>query len=182
MSALFGPIRQMGYVVPDIHAAMRHWTEVLRVGPFFHLPETQIIDFRYRGKPSDMRISAGFAQCGPVQIELIQQLNDAPSMYRDFTAAGHTGLQHIAFWVDEQGFDDMLAKAETAGFRVAMSGASVEPAGRLVYFEQEAHPGTVVELSCLTAAKRKVFDMVADAAVDWDGRDPIRTITLGGHR
>jgi catechol 2,3-dioxygenase-like lactoylglutathione lyase family enzyme len=181
MSALFGPIRQMGYVVHDIQAAMRHWTQVMRVGPFFHLPDTRIIDFRYRGKPSDMRIAAAFAQCGPVQIELIQPLNDAPSMYRDFLAAGHVGLQHIAFWVDESGFDDMLAKAEGAGFRVAMSGASVEPAGRLVYFEQEAHPGTVIELSCLTAAKRKVFDGVADAAVGWDGSDPIRVISMSGH-
>lgn len=168
----------MGYVVRDIHAAMRHWTEVLRIGPFFHLPDTQLIDFRYRGEPSDLRISAGFAQCGPIQIELIQQLNDAPSMYRDFLNAGHEGLQHFAFWVDELEYDDMLSKAKASGFSVAMSGASVEPKGRLVYFEQELHPGTVVELSCLTAAKRKVFGMVADAAVNWDGKDPIRRIDL----
>lgn len=176
MSTLLGPIRQMGYVVRDLDAAMKHWIEVLRVGPFFHLPDTQLIDFCYRGEPSDLRMSAAFAQCGPVQIELIQQLNDAPSMYRDFLAAGHEGLQHVAFWVDEEEFEEKLSKAKAAGFSVAMSGASVEPKGRLVYFEQEGHPGTVVELSCLTSAKRKVFGMVADAAINWDGRDPIRRL------
>jgi hypothetical protein len=28
MSRLFGPLRQMGYVVTDIDAAMKHWIEV----------------------------------------------------------------------------------------------------------------------------------------------------------
>ena len=33
MSRLFGPLRQMGYVVPDVEAAMKHWVEVCGVGP-----------------------------------------------------------------------------------------------------------------------------------------------------
>src|SRR3954469_6497065 len=36
MSRLFGPLRQMGYVVPDVEAAMRHWIEVCGVGPWFY--------------------------------------------------------------------------------------------------------------------------------------------------
>lgn len=32
MSALFGKVCQNGYVVRDIAAAMKFWTEVLRVG------------------------------------------------------------------------------------------------------------------------------------------------------
>ena len=31
MSRLFGPLRQMGYVVPDVEAAMKHWIEVCGV-------------------------------------------------------------------------------------------------------------------------------------------------------
>jgi hypothetical protein len=34
MSRAFGPIRQIAFVVRDIDAAMRQWTEVLGVGPF----------------------------------------------------------------------------------------------------------------------------------------------------
>jgi hypothetical protein len=30
MSTLFGPMRQIGYVVRDIEKAMRHWVEVNR--------------------------------------------------------------------------------------------------------------------------------------------------------
>jgi catechol 2,3-dioxygenase-like lactoylglutathione lyase family enzyme len=176
MSTLFGPVRQMGYVVRDLEVAMKHWTEVLRVGPFFHFDRVKMIDFRYRGVPSDLWCSAALGQCGPVQIELIEQRNDAPSMYREFLAAGREGLQHIAFWADESHFDAVLARARQAGFTVAMSGATVDATGRFVYFEQEQHPGSVVELSCLTSTKKKVFDMVADAAAGWDGTDPIRRL------
>ena len=31
MSRIFGDVRQDGYVVEDIEAAMKHWTEVLGV-------------------------------------------------------------------------------------------------------------------------------------------------------
>lgn len=176
MSRLFGTVRQMGYVVRDIEAAMKHWTEVLQVGPFFYVDRVKMIDFRYRGKPSDLWCSVGLAQCGPVQIELIEQRNDAASMYLDFLAAGREGLQHIAFWADQDEFDSVLLRAERAGFDVAMSGASVDASGRFVYFAQEQHPGTVIELSCVTAGKKQVFEMVADAARNWDGTQPIRRL------
>lgn len=35
MSELFGPIGQLGFVVADLGAALRYWTETMRVGPFF---------------------------------------------------------------------------------------------------------------------------------------------------
>ena len=40
MSRLFGPMRQIGYVVRDIEKAMRHWVEVNRVGPWFYAGAT----------------------------------------------------------------------------------------------------------------------------------------------
>lgn len=96
MSRFFGEIRQNGYVVRDIEAAMKHWIEVLGVGPFFYLEQAPVENFRYYGEPSDMAASIALANSGALQIELIQQRNDAPSMYRDFLAAGHEGLQHAA--------------------------------------------------------------------------------------
>ena len=97
MSRHFGKITQNGYVVRDIEAAMRHWSEVLGVGPWFYLEHTPIEEFEYRGAPSDCDVAIALANSGPLQIELIQQHNDAPSLYRDFLAAGNEGLQHIAY-------------------------------------------------------------------------------------
>ena len=171
MSRIFGAIRQNGYVVRDVEAAMKHWTEVLGVGPFFYFERVPIEDFRYRGEPSPVEVSIALANSGPLQIELIEQRNDAPSMYRDFLRAGHEGLQHVAYWTER--FDDALSERLGMGFRVGQSGR-IGAAGRFVYFDVEAHPGTVIELSEVSGPKGRFFEHIASAAADWDGAEPVR--------
>jgi hypothetical protein len=39
MSRFLGDIRQNGFVVRDIEAAMKHWTEALGIGPFLYREE-----------------------------------------------------------------------------------------------------------------------------------------------
>lgn|SRR5438093_7244272 len=46
MSRIFGAVTQAGYVVRDIEAAMRHWVEVLGVGPWFYAEHAPIEDFQ----------------------------------------------------------------------------------------------------------------------------------------
>jgi len=170
MSRVFGRITQNGYVVRDIEAAMRHWTERLGVGPFFYVERAPIEDFRYQGKPSDLEVSIALSNSGPLQIELIQQRNDAPSMYREFLRAGNEGLQHVAYWTDTM--DDELARCRALGYRIGQQG-SVGENGRFVYFTTEAHPGTVVELSEVSGMKGELFRHIAEAAAGWDGSNPI---------
>ena len=174
MSRYFGEIRQNGYVVRDIEAAMRHWIEVLGVGPFFYLEKAPVENFRYYGRPSGMVASIALANSGPLQIELIQQRNDEPSMYLDFLAAGHEGLQHVAYWTRD--FDRDLERALDAGFEVGQSGDVGGPDGRMVYFDTQGHPGTVVELSEISGPKGRTFEWIAEQARDWDGSEPIRRI------
>ena len=171
MSKFLGPIRQLGYVVDDIEAAMAHWHGVMGVGPWFYNPKVPIEDYRYDGEAYDVHNSVALANSGYVQVELIQCRNDAPSMYRDFRQAGHRGLQHVAYWT--QVYDRDLARMEAEGFRQKMSG-KVGENGRFVYFDREAHPGTVIELSEVMGPKGRMFDMIRTASEGWDGGDPIR--------
>src|SRR4030095_13293249 len=92
MSRIFGPVRQDGDVVRDIGGSLHHWTTVLGVGPFFYFERAPITEFTYRGQSSPIDVSIALGNSGDLQIELIQQRNDAPSMYRDFLAAGREGL------------------------------------------------------------------------------------------
>ena len=63
------------------------------------LDRVPIEDFRYRGEPSPLEVSIALANSGALQIELIQQRNDAPSMYRDFLSReSRGGLHHVAYW------------------------------------------------------------------------------------
>jgi len=89
MSRLFGGVIQNGYMVRDIEAAMRHWIDVLGVGPWFYIDHLPVADFQYKGQPSPVDISLALANSGTLQIELIQQRNDAPSLYLDFLHAGY---------------------------------------------------------------------------------------------
>ena len=78
MSRIFGEIIQNGYVVRDIQTAMRHWIEVLGIGPWFYIEHLPVTDFQYKGQPSPVDVSIALANSGPLQAELIQQHNDAP--------------------------------------------------------------------------------------------------------
>ncbi|MEE8580818.1 MAG: VOC family protein [Myxococcota bacterium] len=171
MSRIFGEIRQNGFVVRDIEAAMKHWSEVLGVGPFFYFERVPLDEFLYRGEPSPVELSIALANSGSLQIELIEQRNHAPSMYRDFLEAGHEGLQHVAYWSQEM--DEALERIAKAGYEVGQSG-SIGADGRFVYLRTEAHPGTVVEVSEISGAKGRFFSHIARCAEDWDGSEPIR--------
>lgn len=92
-------------------------------------------------------------------------------MYRDFMAAGHFGLQHVAYWTHE--FDRDLDLMLKQGFKIRMGG-EVGENGRFVYFDREMHPGTVIELSEVVGPKGRMFDLIREASVGWDGSDPVR--------
>ncbi len=171
MSKFLGEIRQLGYVVPDIEAAMDHWSKTMGVGPWYYNPKVPIEDYTYEGKSYEVHNSVALANSGFVQVELIQTRNDAPSMYRDFTQAGHVGLQHVAYWTER--FDQDLETMLSQGFQVKMSG-KVGEQGRFVYFDKEMHPGTVIELSEVVGPKGRLFKTIYEASLDWDGSDPVR--------
>jgi catechol 2,3-dioxygenase-like lactoylglutathione lyase family enzyme len=172
MSRHFGAIRQLGYVVPDIEAAMAYWTGTLGIGPFFYNPRVPIVNYTYRGESHEPHNSVALANSGPLQVELIQTRNDVPSMYRDFQQGGRSGLQHVAYWTDR--YDADLERLLAAGFKPVMGG-EVGERGRFVYFDTEYHPGTVVELSEVAGPKGRMFDMIREAAAGWDGKDPVRS-------
>ncbi len=171
MSRFFGEIRQLGYVVKDIEAAMEYWSSTLGVGPWYYNPQVPIRNYTYEGQSYAPHNSVALANSGDVQVELIQTRNDVPSMYRDFLQAGNTGLQHVAYWT--QNYDADLERLLKQGFRPVMGG-EVGENGRFIYFDTEYHPGTVIELSEVAGPKGKLFDMIRAASLDWDGTDPVR--------
>ncbi len=171
MSRVFGPLRQMGVVVREIEAAMQHWVTVCGVGPWFYTDKLPITAFAYRGtRHDDVHLSIALANSGDVQIELIQQRCDTPTMYQDFLRAGHEGLQHWSSWPDN--YDEIYDRALATGYEIGQEGDS--PRGRFVYFWNEGHPGTVIEMADLTPGRKRIFDGVRAAAQNWDGKDPVR--------
>jgi Glyoxalase/Bleomycin resistance protein/Dioxygenase superfamily len=173
MSRIFGSINQIGYVVRDIHASMEHWIRH-GVGPWFYIDNVITDYFRYRGEDSDMKMSVAIANSGDIQIELIQQRNDAPSVYKDFLDSGREGAQHIAYWSTE--YQDLYDGALAAGYTVAQEGSIGGEQGRFAYLDTEHDQGTVIEISDISGPKGQMFAYVRDVAANWDGTEPIRVL------
>jgi len=150
---------------------MTHWSAVCGVGPWFYADRLPVTMFAYDGERyDDIHISVALANSGDMQVELIQQRCETPSMYLDFLRRGHEGMQHWSSWPED--YDAKLERALASGYSIGQQGDS--PRGRFVYLMQEGHPGTVIEMAELTEARARIFGAIADAARDWDGDDPIR--------
>lgn len=175
MSMLFGGARQVGYVVHDIEKAMAHWSRTLGVGPWFYKEEVGTTEFSYYGKPSRLpRLSIALANSGDLQIELIQQRDDAPSLYLDSLRRGGEGAQHLAYWTDD-GLDKAVQHLLSMGYVEGHSGR-MGMRGRFAYFVHPDLPSGMFEISEMAGGKGEYFREIRRAAEGWDGKDPIRRI------
>src|SRR5438445_5426851 len=89
------PPDQLGCVVPDLQVAISEWA-AKGVGPFLTMRKVTLGGYRYEGRSSKPKLDVAFSQQGDLQIELIQPVNDEPSAYRDFLAAGAIALTTTA--------------------------------------------------------------------------------------
>lgn len=167
----FGPIRQMGYVVRDIEAAMRDWAERLRIGPWFYNPRLALTSYRFRGvEYPDFNMSYALTNSGEMQIELIQQRCETPSLYREFLTRYGEGMQHVCVWPED--YDALFSRAVGNGLTPAQEG-TFGPV-RFAYFENASHGGTCLEMSEMTPRRAKGIARIRDATAAWDGADPVR--------
>lgn len=173
MSKDLGAICQNGYIVKDIEQAMQEWLK-LGIGPWFYLEKATIDEFHYKGQPHNIDLKIALANSGEVQIELIQQVDDVPSMYQDFLGSGREGLQHIAYWTED--YDQAYQHIKDLGFEVVQEGQIGGPQGRLAYFDAEAAIGTALEISEMTGSKKQIYDYIKNASIDWNGKKPIRKL------
>ena len=168
MSRLFGPVAQQGYVVPDVEEAVAHWT-LRGVGPFFverHIRPPGEFD----GEPIQPDLTAAFAYCGDQQIEVIQQHDDAPTIYAEYLARHpEGGLQHLAMWAD-----DMEATiARVAGTHVVRQRYGAAHA----YLDARERPGVMIQLMERSPLMVGLFEGIRSASAGWDGSgEPLREI------
>ena len=121
-----------------------------------------------------MEMSVAVANSGDIQIELIQPSNDAASVYKEFLDSRREGMQHIAYWTTD--YQVLYDKAISLGYKVAQEGSIGGEKGRFAYFDTQAHPGTVVEISDISGSKGSFFEHIRKVAAGWDGSDPIREV------
>lgn len=170
--ALFGPIKQWGFLVKDIDAAMKSWVEQMGVGPWWCFRNVPL-KTRFQGAMHEIVIDVALAYQNGVQIELIFQHNDAPSPYRAFYDTPLVQMPHqLAFMVPD--IDAAFAQAKALGYTehgVMYSGDS-----RFIYLESPTTDGLIVELIQADPWLVADFERCSAEAAAWDGSDPYRAI------
>ena len=166
MQRTFGPVMQNAFVVGDLDAALNHWIDKMGVGPFYVFQHIKFQDIFFRGEPSSVDMTAAIAYWGDVQIELIKQHDDQPSIYREFLAKGQRGMQHMG--VITPNLDEHLSRLRPLGITPVQWGSM--PTGmRFAYVSSDFHPGGMVELIEAGPIITDYFKQMRDAAEHWDG-------------
>ena len=164
------PVLQYAYVVDDIRAACLAWVDLIGAGPFFLSMHHTSPDHFYRGQPSEADLSYAFGQAGPAHIQLIEQHNDAPSVYREVVAPGVNGFHHVAILPAD--FEAEKARFVAEGCEVV---TTLTSAARVAYVDARAKIGCFVELYEDNPGLRQTFDDWRAAHEAWDRKtDPIR--------
>jgi catechol 2,3-dioxygenase-like lactoylglutathione lyase family enzyme len=177
MSLIYGKIFQIAYVVPDVDAAVKHWTETMGVGPFFDFSLPLSFDelkVAEHPVPLDHPIFAGVSvsYSGDTMIELIQP-GSAASTYSDFLQSGKTGVHHYGTWIED--YDATLATARANGVPVLLEGRL--PLSRFAYLDT-ARDGLspMIEVIKPLPPMIELFETIRETAATWDGTDPRRTM------
>lgn len=166
----FGRLTQLGYVVLDLEKAIRHWTEIMGVGPFFVLRELIVPEMWYRGNIRPMKMSVAYSHSGGVQIELVE-FSEEPSIFKEAVEQSLKGVHHLGFMIDD--FQSAVDFAESKGLERLQSGNFAGTS--FAYYDTGDTEGVpIVELTEASAARWQRFNLIQEAAESWDGRDPIR--------
>jgi catechol 2,3-dioxygenase-like lactoylglutathione lyase family enzyme len=165
---------QLAFVVTDLDATLKYWTEVLGVGPFVVIESSKgdrkVI---HRGQETQMDMELAFAYMGDIQIEIVHQTNDEPSTYKEFTDQGLTGMHHIAFWPAE--FDQACAHLEANGFEEVTSFYMADGTRNVAYYQAPDAVGALVEIVPMTPARTAYFSRIQRLCENWDGKTrPVR--------
>ena len=165
----FAGIFQYAYFVEDLEQSAEHFANSVGAGPFFIAPHHKTDRFEYRGKPVEADVSYAFAYAGHCQIQLIQQHDHQPSIYRDMFKDGEFGLHHIA-----------RLEADYEGAKSALDQQGFEKACELYadgvwacYYDTRSTVHCFTEIHSITARILATFDRWREAHEAWDSSKPI---------
>lgn len=143
-------LAQIGWVVPDIHAAVKFLSGALGIAGFPE-PEhvrAQDLAMTYHGKVVAAEWLTTQTYNGGTFIELVQPLS-GQSMFHDYLAqypAG--GTQHLAFRLPISGFRQVTDELREQGYTVI---SEVDhPIARMAFFDTYKTLGVVTEIMGIT--------------------------------
>ena len=162
-----GPIRQLAFTPKDFDAAVRYWTQTMGIGPFFYIENAPVSNVKFRGEPSNVKFGLAIAYWGDMQIELVRQHNDAPSIYTEMPWCRTNGaLHHVCLFTDD--INKAISAVHDGDGEVIVS-LDLMGGGKAIYADMGGGEG-LVEICEVSPQGMAGFEKMRQAAIDWDGK------------
>jgi catechol 2,3-dioxygenase-like lactoylglutathione lyase family enzyme len=118
--------------------------------------DVEYADATVHGKATSFKARFGFAQAGPVQIELIQPL-EGQTIYDEHLATKGEGLHHLGFLVPDM--EERVAEMAKRGVGVLQSGRIGRSSG-FAYLDTSKSAGVILEYIKASPGMVKYFESV----------------------
>lgn len=173
MMTPLGQVAQIGFMSRDIRRSIDYFVTHLGIGPWFLIEHASFATCRYRGQPSEVDLSAAFANARGMEFELMQLNGGGPSMWADLLKGdfAREQLHHWCIWPAD--YEELLRRAAGLGYETLQDGGTGR--GRFAYLLHPDNADIVLEVTETTPARRAFQKLVAAAGANWDGSDPVRT-------
>ena len=116
--SLFERVDQIGIVVRDVDECVRNYEKIFGEESFV-VVEGEEPAVLADGREVMIKGKLGFAQLGPVQLELIE-IKDGPSIHVDFLKKNGEGIHHVGIYIS--GFDERIEEFRKMGIKVLQQG------------------------------------------------------------
>lgn len=148
---------QIGWVVKDINAAKRFFTEAMGVSNFSPPEIMRLKEFEatFYGEPTDAETLVSMAYTGGIFIELIQPFSGR-GIFQDWLDKNPGGgVQHIAYSLPIADFDKAISGLIEKGYPViATFNTSI---AKIVYLDTAKDIGVITEVMGITEAGEKAI-------------------------
>lgn len=169
------PIRQIAFFVEDVRLAARAHHAAFGSGPYFVADNIPLARAVHRGVERTLDHTSAYGQWGDIMVEFVAQNNPGPSPFRDVypEGSGRWGVHHAAVFVED--VDAELARLAGQGAPCALR-AEMTDGFVFAFADTTATLGLMTELYAPAPVLVDFYAMVAQAAQDYRGTDPIQTI------
>lgn len=162
-------IVQVAFNVNNLERAALHWAQHFGAGPFFIHEQIPATDVRGPdGSPGVFELGAAFGQWGPVMVELVKIQRVEPDASASILL--RQGFHHIAYFAADT--DAEVAELERNGAPVLTSLGFGQV--RVHFHDGLATSGFIIEHYPCVDAIEELYRKVAEAAMGWDGSQPVR--------
>ncbi|MFA5630067.1 MAG: VOC family protein [Porticoccaceae bacterium] len=149
-----GKIFQSAFVVENLEKSLDDFSRDLNIGAWLVVGGHKPWPVTYRGAQTGLNIKVALGFSGGMMYELIQQCDEAPSVYRGDDGKLAKGFHHWAVAADD--IDSAIRFYEERGYEAVMSIAGRQ--GLAVYFDARPQLPGIIELIQITPEFQSFVD------------------------